>query len=137
MRTSQTIVIDLVVMCSILIFSGCMNSSKKHYEYADGNANRYVLTPDSLQYIPVLAQESSSGMYSGGQPKVVTISIDDFEVLESHLKNLVKRVELHSTNRMKMSGLIKDKDSQKAVIIKPCPELTALDSLLQVTLNQH
>ncbi len=36
------------------------------YTYYDAARNKYVLNGNELEYIPVNAKESSSGMYSGG-----------------------------------------------------------------------
>jgi hypothetical protein len=43
------------------------------FQYADGAANLYLLRADSLEYRPVTPAESSTGIYSGGEPKTVPV----------------------------------------------------------------
>jgi hypothetical protein len=40
------------------------------FTFVDGNANRFTLTTTTLTYRPITPEESSSGMYSGGDPWV-------------------------------------------------------------------
>lgn len=51
------------------------------YEYSDCNANRYILTVDSLEYTPVQHHESSTGFYSGGEPKKKSITPQTYELI--------------------------------------------------------
>jgi hypothetical protein len=52
----------------LLFFTGVKanTNSDTVYTYYDAARNKYVLTLNELQYIPVNKKESSSGMYSGG-----------------------------------------------------------------------
>ena len=56
-----------------LLFS-CQKRFHMTYQYADGSGNRYRLHQDSLKYIPVKPEMSSSGIYDGGDPQSVHLS---------------------------------------------------------------
>ena len=43
--------------------------------YIDGNNNTYEIG-DRLDYVPITPAQSSSGMYSGGEPKSVALDAD-------------------------------------------------------------
>jgi hypothetical protein len=64
----QRVVFILFILFTV---TACMSTST--YQYADGSANVYRIKPDSLEYIPVKPEESSTGMYSGGEPKKVAL----------------------------------------------------------------
>ncbi len=108
------------------------------YEYADGSANLYLLTEKELRYVPVTPEQSSTGMYSGGDPKTVTISSDQFNELKGLLENALTNTSIHIPDRMKTSGMItKTGSDKKQCIIKPhCAEMVAIEEALKRTLNQ-
>jgi len=105
------------------------------YEYSDGNANRYILTADSLEYIPVQPHESSTGFYSGGEPKKKSITPQTYELIKRALDDALSNKSIHVADRAKMTGLINVKSKQQQVVIAPGPELKAIDSLLKMTLD--
>ncbi|MBL7872426.1 MAG: hypothetical protein JNM78_12490 [Cyclobacteriaceae bacterium] len=81
-------------------------NSPTQYEYSDGSANRYVITETTLEYIPVKPEESSTGMYSGGEPKLVSITNDQYKTVASLFETAFENTSAHMTERPKMSGLI-------------------------------
>lgn len=120
----------------ILLVTSCMRQPIT-YEYADGSANLYLLTETSLEYLPVKPEESSTGMYSGGEPKTITITPDQFNELKSLLENALANTSIHISDRMKTSGLISmmGANNKKQCIIKPgCPEMKAIEEALKRTL---
>jgi hypothetical protein len=106
------------------------------FEYADGNANRYILTNNALEYIPVKPEESSSGVYSGGTPTMIKITPEQHQQIHATILLLIGNTQLHLPNRVKMSGLLFNRTENFSVIIKPGPELSTLDSLLRSTLTK-
>lgn len=105
------------------------------FEYADGNANRYILTNNALEYIPVKPEDSSSGVYSGGTPILIKITPEQHQQIHATILLLIGNTQLHLPNRLKMSGLLWNRTENFNVIIKPGPELSTLDSLLRSTLT--
>lgn len=121
-----------------LILLSCMNQSVQ-YGYADGSANRYIITPDQLEYIPVRPEESSTGMYSGGEPKKVSLTKDQFEKISSLLERALQTTEAHMEDRMKTSGLVEKivGNERKSCILKPKSEpLVEIEKALKELLAQ-
>lgn len=114
--------------------------SPTQYEYSDGSANRYVITENTLEYIPVKPEESSTGMYSGGEPKLVSITNDQYKTVASLFETAFENTNAHMTDRPKMSGLIVSitgNTSQQAILKPNSEEKTNIESQLKVMLNNH
>jgi hypothetical protein len=107
------------------------------YEYADGSANLYLLTPTHLRYLPVTPENSSTGMYSGGAPKTVSITESQFNQLKKLFDGALDNPAIHITDRIKTSGMISRMGSDtKQCIIKPhCAEMLQIETLLKSILN--
>lgn len=111
-----------------------MNTQKLSYTFADGSGNQYKLSPNVLEYIPVKPEESSTGMYSGGEPKTVNVTTEQFTTLETLFKKAIENSSIHMQDRIKTSGAItvSHENKQKHYIIKPnTKELIAIDSTLR------
>lgn len=80
--------------------------SSKSYTYVDGNNNVYTLTPDSLVYDPITPNESSSGEYSGGEPKTVKITSEKFSKIEGIVLAILKDKKSHEKNRQMGFGTL-------------------------------
>lgn len=121
-----------LIIIPLLTFS-CANRPTQ-YEYADGSGNRYILTTSSLSYIPVKPEESSSGIYSGGEPKEILLKETQFNSIQALLLNAVSNRSIHMQERVKMSGLITivHKEERKQYILQPGSEgQTAIETLLK------
>lgn len=105
------------------------------YEYSDGSANRYVITPDSLEYIPVQPHESSTGSYSGGVPKKIAITAETYGLITQALDAALLNKAIHTDQRAKMTGLVRVKSKRVEAIISPGVELATIDSLFKATLG--
>ncbi|HZY80016.1 MAG TPA: hypothetical protein VFE50_10865 [Cyclobacteriaceae bacterium] len=109
------------------------------YEYADGSANRYIVTADALEYDPVTPAESSTGTYSGGDPKVVAISTKQFETIGQLFNNALNNKAVHIQDRMKTSGAVSITNGDKytqAILAPGCAEKDAIESLLKKILSE-
>ncbi len=114
-----------------------MDSS--NYQYADGNGNVYILTSSTLEYIPVKPEESSSGFYSGGEAKTVSISTEESNTLQSLFEKGMKNSAIQIQERVKMSGIITHMsgDQQNKYILKPgSAELTAIENRLKEIISR-
>jgi hypothetical protein len=108
--------------------------SDHRYIYADGSANRYIITADSLEYDPVTPEESSTGTYSGGDPKIVSISEEQFDTISQLFDKAIANKAVHIQDRIKTSGAISISkgDVRTHVILAPnCIEKEAIESLLK------
>lgn len=109
-----------------------------HYQYADGSANVYILKPDSLEYVPVKPEESSTGMYSGGEPKKVALAPEEFRAISNLLEGAIKKTEIHIPDRVKTSGTITtfSGNEKRSVMLKPgCKEIAELEAALKKSLQ--
>jgi hypothetical protein len=88
-----------------LIFISCMNPSPR-YHYADGSANVYDVTESSLEYIPVRPEQSSTGMYSGGNPGKISLTSEQFSSVKNLMEAAIRKTDIHIPDRIKTSGLI-------------------------------
>jgi hypothetical protein len=61
------------------------------YEITDGNANLFRLSPERIEYLPVTPALSSSGVYSGGEPRVRIIKTEAFKRLSDLLDRATSR----------------------------------------------
>lgn len=72
---------------------------------SDGSNNRYQLNKDEktnsflLQYQPISPEQSSSGIYSGGQPQSLNLNAENAEKLQQQIIELGTKPELHSKSR--------------------------------------
>ena len=110
----------------------CMNSLS--YQYADGSANVYIIKHDSLEYVPVKPKESSTGFYSGGDPKKIALKPEEFRTVQAMLEAAKKKHEIHIPDRIKTSGMITtfSGTEQTHFILEPgCKEITAIESELK------
>jgi hypothetical protein len=117
-----------------------MNNTRQ-YEYGDGSGNRYVLTSSTLSYVPVRVEESSSGTYSGGDPKEILLKGNQFNSIRELLDKAISKSlssSIHIEGRAKMSGVISvlDKNERKEYILKPgSEEMKAIEALLKELLE--
>ena len=128
-----------IITCTILILLNfsCM-SDTTIYEYADGNGNVYILTSSSLEYVPVKKEKSSSGSYSGGSPKKITITSTQYKSIKDLLDAALENTSIHIKDRVMMSGVVRISGSQanQSCIIKPgSEELSRIEKVLKITLE--
>jgi hypothetical protein len=57
------------------------------HAYVDGNNNTYEIG-DRLEYVPITPEQSSSGTYSGGDPKSVALAADERATLIELLERI-------------------------------------------------
>jgi hypothetical protein len=98
---------------------------------SDGNGNRYSAGPAILFYDPVTPAQSSSGMYSGGQPAAVFLTQAERRALDAQFDRAVLARDAHAPTRAKGTLLLERSDSgAKASVLlkggsKPAVELEA------------
>lgn len=123
----------LVIPFLIIVFAISCVADSVQYEYADGNGNLYVITKRNLNYIPVKPEESSTGTYSGGEPKTVTLTAEQFESIREALEIGIKS-DNHIQDRVKMSGVIsvvREKDKTEYILTPGSPEIKTIETLLK------
>jgi hypothetical protein len=106
-----------IVILALLVNLSCMKS-----------------TPNTLEYDPVTPEESSTGMYSGGDPVTVSITSEQFESIRNLIHGAISNQAVHIKDRIKTSGAIDLVEGQthKHVILDPkCAEKAAIENLLK------
>jgi hypothetical protein len=88
------------------ILIGFSMDAQTIYRYYDGSANGYLVSKDSLTYDPVTPKESSTGTYSGGEPKSIVITAREFGTLAELFEKAIDHKESHQQDREKMTGLV-------------------------------
>jgi len=114
-----------VLIIIFLIVSSCMNTTTApSYEYADGSANLYIITTKQIKYIPVKPEESSSGVYSGGEPKTVALTSAQYKTLQTLFEKAIRNEDAHIKNRVMMSAIVSSisSDHKKQCILTPGSE---------------
>ena len=112
-------ILTYAILINLLNFS-CMNKSTV-YEYADGNGNTYKIQESSVEYVPVKKEESSSGMYSGGDAKRVTITAEQYKKISALLDSALDNTSIHINERVMMSGVVRviSSENKRSCIIRP------------------
>jgi len=116
----------------------CMNSTRT-YEYADGNGNVYTLSGGTLSFDPVREEESSSGMYSGGEPRTVPITSVQYDSIRSLLETARSDQSIQINDRVKMSGAIGISEGGRVsrYIIRPGTEiLVKIETYLKAIISK-
>ncbi len=108
-------------------------STPKIYNYLDGNGNKYIISNEFIEYIPVKPAFSSSGVYNGGDYTKKEISEIQYNKLATSLNVAIKNKKCHIKNRVKISGLIviQEENKEKAYILSPdSKEIQRIEKLL-------
>ncbi len=101
--------------------------------YNDGNANAYIITPEQFKYNPNTPMESSSGTYSGGDPKDFTIDNNQFHNIFVRAEKVITTEDIIIETRQMGTGFIKIifKDSEMKAYIANSSDLADFESYLK------
>jgi len=105
--------------------------------YSDGSANGYVFTADgdgaTFAYHPVRPEHSSTGMYSGGDPRSGRLDATKLARLRELVAALETDASLHLTERGKGTGrfAVIDERGTRDFIIARGPALLAFDDFVR------
>jgi len=108
--------------------------------YADGSANRYEISIDELKFIPVKPEESSTGMYSGGEPAQVALSKEQYNHLKNLFETALAQTDQQIPDRIKTSGLvvvINGSDKQEVILKPNAPAKLAIEAELKKMIERR
>ncbi len=107
--------------------------------FSDGNANTYKITQSTITYTPVTKEESSSGIYSGGEAKIASISIEQFADIFIDAESMVSNKSITTDKRQKGTGniIIEFKNSKKNTNFIECQSISNFQKSLDVLLNEN
>lgn len=106
--------------------------------FSDGNANIYKISQSTVTFTPVTPEQSSSGIYSGGEAKIVSISKEQFADFFIDAESMLTNKSITTDKRQKGMGNIKIefKNSKKSAIIVESDELVNFKKSLDVLLDE-
>jgi len=102
--------------------------------YNDGSANGYrIAGSGDFKYSPVTKEQSSTGMYSGGDPRQGRLDAGKLEALWQEVAKLEANPAIHTDDRGKGTGafVIDDANGSRELIIALGPEIRAFDAFLK------
>ena len=88
------------------------------YYYLDGSANQYTITSTQIVYDPVPPEESSTGMYSGGEPFQIKIDSNQFNMLKLIFEKSINNKTGQGTMRNKGPGMLIIKPENRTYIFE-------------------
>lgn len=132
MNNFKILIISALVLISTSLFA-------QNYAYLDGSANKYEWMGDSLEYNPVKPENSSSGEYSGGEYKKVSVTAEEKKLLKAAFEKAIKAKDEQQENREMMTGMVireKKKKSKKVILKSKSTSKTELEKLLKEVLSK-
>ena len=105
----------------LFILLGIKTNAQVSYMYSDGNMNSYSLKDNEIKYDPVSREESSSGIYNGGEAKAVIITSHELNKLTALFEEAISDSSCQQSKRSMGSGLLiryNKTTAEKKVILK-------------------
>jgi len=129
--------ISILIATLFLTLSSFRDMKSPSYTYADGSGNLYKISTDSIECIPVTKENSSTGMYSGGEPAKKAISESDYKSIQLAVEELFSNKSIHIKDRIKTSGMITmvQGKREKSVIFNSSEEKDSFEKMLKELLN--
>lgn len=121
-----------LILVVILSYS-CM-TTETTYHYADGSGNAYILSGNVLTYDPVTPAESSTGTYSGGEPKTVTLNPQHVQAVIDVLEKGIRKTADQIEDREKGTGeiiIISGKKQKRYILRMGSEALDEIEGLLK------
>ncbi len=100
--------------------------------YHDQNNNLYHLEGRAFRYRPIQPKESSSGLYSGGEPAEHQISAELSQEIFALAEQILKTSSIHTQQRRMLTSVLSLKSDQNwrpATLVRS-PLRTDLEALL-------
>jgi len=106
--------------------------------YHDGSGNGFRFWKESegddalFEYVPIRPERSSSGLYSGGEPKKGTLDDERVKELWQWARRLESDASIHVNSRRKGSGAfsLRSSDGVRDFMVKNGPLLRKFNELL-------
>lgn len=104
--------------------------------YSDFNNNLYSLTGLDLRYAPVQPHESSSGLYSGGQDKKLSIAPEQASKIFEVAEVIFNTKTLHRDQRRMLTAILRlhSEEGSTKMIIGRSEDQRKLEGLLKAAL---
>ena len=109
------------------------------YNYYDAARNKYVLTGNELQFIPVKASESSSGIYNGGSFVKLLLTIEERNELVRLFTSALAHKKSQTSKNFKPNAAIEfiGCKNKKSFLLKSTAEINiALNNYLKLLIKK-
>lgn len=128
---------SILIASLFLTLSSFADMKSSSYTYVDGSGNIYKISIDSIEYIPVKKENSSTGMYSGGEPAKKVLSKSEYQKIQSAIEEIFSNKSIHIKERIKTSGMITmvQGKREKSVIFKSTEEKNSFEKMLKELLS--
>ncbi len=125
----------LIFIGCILLFTQCKDEKiKMNYTYVDQNNNRYYMSQFNIDYRPIKASESSSGVYSGGEEASVTVSEEKYNEIVSIAEEFLTDKDNENNKREMLTSILYSQDqheNKRKVVLRSSKKRTQLENLLK------
>lgn len=132
----------LLLGCWLVPAAGFAEEALQAYwtlDYSDGSANQYHFEQRSkdaavsFRYVPVRPEESSTGMYSGGEPRQGRLTAGQAHELKRRLTDLESDAALRVEERGKGTGdfRVQTPEGTRGFLIRMGPEIRRFDDFLK------
>ncbi len=132
--------IIFALIISVVLFSQCKDEKlKMNYTYLDQNNNRYYISQLNIDYHPIKASKSSSGVYDGGEEKEVSISEESYAEIVSLAEQFLSNKNHENINREMLTAILYSKDqyeNKRSVILKSSEKRIQFENLLKEALKK-
>jgi len=132
--------IVFILLACILLFPQCKDEKiKMNYTYVDQNNNRYYISQLSIDYHPIKASESSSGVYDGGEEKKVSISEENYTELVSLAEEFLSTKNSKNIKREMLTAILYSKDqneNKRSIVLRPSEKRSQFEKLLKEFLKK-
>ncbi len=108
------------------------NNIDTTYTYYDAARNKYVLTGNELEYIPVNVKESSSGVYSGGTYESTLLTQKECKEIVKLFNMALKNKKAHTIKNIKPNAAVKISINNKKISF-----LLIATSTYNISLNNY
>lgn len=125
----------LMFIGCILLFTQCKDEKlKMNYTYIDQNNNRYYISQFNIDYRPIKASESSSGIYSGGDEASVSVSEEKYNEVVTIAEEFLTNKDNENIKREMLTSVLYSKDqhdNKRKVVLRSSEKRTKLENLLK------
>ncbi|MEZ4990661.1 MAG: hypothetical protein R2824_09625 [Saprospiraceae bacterium] len=90
-------------------------------KYVDFNNNVYTIAGGKLHYAPMKVENSSSGIYSGGDEQLITLSEEQLAMIGEKAQAIADTLSLHLEQRQMLTAVLfvgEGEDRKKFIVAR-------------------
>lgn len=137
---SNPVKITITLIACLVLFTQCRDEKiRMNYTYVDQNNNRYYISQLTINYRPIKASESSSGVYDGGEEKTVSISEKEYSDIVVLAEQFLSNKNNENIKREMLTAILYSKDqndNKRNVVLRSSKERSLFEEKLQTALKK-